>query len=116
MAVACYLDLDNLKAFNDYYGYAKANAVIRQTGDVIRNEIHSQGVATIAIDLSRRATRDRFGAEYADAGQDRRVPSSQLAIARSFPTGTRLVAGDLDGAGERHRCQRQAPPRPPHRR
>src|SRR5215468_5092542 len=23
-AVACYLDLDNLKAFNDYYGYAKA--------------------------------------------------------------------------------------------
>ena len=35
-AVACYLDLDNLKAFNDYYGYAKANAVIRQTGDVIR--------------------------------------------------------------------------------
>jgi signal transduction histidine kinase/DNA-binding response OmpR family regulator len=36
-AVACYLDLDNLKAFNDYYGYAKANAVIRQTGDVIRH-------------------------------------------------------------------------------
>jgi GGDEF domain-containing protein len=35
-AVACYLDLDNLKAFNDYYGYAKANAVIRQTSDVIR--------------------------------------------------------------------------------
>jgi hypothetical protein len=29
-AVTCYLDLDNLKAFNDYYGYAKANAVIRQ--------------------------------------------------------------------------------------
>ncbi|MGE3458449.1 MAG: response regulator, partial [Kofleriaceae bacterium] len=38
-AVACYLDLDNLKAFNDYYGYAKANAVIRQTGDVIRNVV-----------------------------------------------------------------------------
>jgi GGDEF domain-containing protein len=35
-AVACYLDLDNLKAFNDFYGYAKANAVIRQTSDVIR--------------------------------------------------------------------------------
>ncbi len=42
-AVACYLDLDNLKAFNDYYGYAKANAVIRQTGDVIRNVIHRLG-------------------------------------------------------------------------
>jgi signal transduction histidine kinase/DNA-binding response OmpR family regulator len=42
-AVACYLDLDNLKAFNDYYGYAKANAVIRQTGDVIRHVITSRG-------------------------------------------------------------------------
>ncbi len=42
-AVACYLDLDNLKAFNDYYGYAKANAVIRQTGDVIRNVVTSRG-------------------------------------------------------------------------
>ncbi|HEY0481906.1 MAG TPA: response regulator [Kofleriaceae bacterium] len=42
-AVACYLDLDNLKAFNDYYGYAKANAVIRQTGDVIRHVIKHNG-------------------------------------------------------------------------
>jgi GGDEF domain-containing protein len=42
-AVACYLDLDNLKAFNDYYGYAKANAVIRQTGDVIRHVVTNMG-------------------------------------------------------------------------
>jgi signal transduction histidine kinase/DNA-binding response OmpR family regulator len=42
-SVACYLDLDNLKAFNDYYGYAKANSVIRQTGDVIRNVIMRLG-------------------------------------------------------------------------
>jgi len=42
-AVACYLDLDNLKAFNDYYGYAKANAVIRQTGDVIRHVVTKLG-------------------------------------------------------------------------
>ncbi len=42
-AVACYLDLDNLKAFNDYYGYAKANAVIRQTGDVIRSVVQRAG-------------------------------------------------------------------------
>jgi signal transduction histidine kinase/DNA-binding response OmpR family regulator len=42
-AVACYLDLDNLKAFNDYYGYAKANAVIRQTGDVIRHVVQRSG-------------------------------------------------------------------------
>jgi len=42
-AVACYLDLDNLKAFNDYYGYAKANAVIRQTGDVIRHVVQRYG-------------------------------------------------------------------------
>jgi signal transduction histidine kinase/DNA-binding response OmpR family regulator len=36
-AVTCYLDLDNLKALNDYYGYAKADAVIRQTGDLVRD-------------------------------------------------------------------------------
>lgn len=42
-AVICYLDLDNLKAFNDYYGYAKANAVIRQTGDVIRGAVAREG-------------------------------------------------------------------------
>jgi len=39
----CYLDLDNLKAFNDYYGYAKADGVIRQTGDVIRDVIARDG-------------------------------------------------------------------------
>jgi signal transduction histidine kinase/DNA-binding response OmpR family regulator len=44
-AVACYLDLDNLKAFNDFYGYAKANAVIRQTGDVIRYVVQRAGGA-----------------------------------------------------------------------
>jgi signal transduction histidine kinase/PleD family two-component response regulator len=44
-AVACYLDLDNLKAFNDYYGYAKADAVIRQTGSLIRDVVSHLGDA-----------------------------------------------------------------------
>ena len=39
----CYLDLDNLKAFNDYYGFAKADGVIRQTGDIIRDVIAKEG-------------------------------------------------------------------------
>ena len=39
----CYLDLDNLKAFNDYYGYAKADGVIRQTGDLIRDLVAREG-------------------------------------------------------------------------
>jgi PAS domain S-box-containing protein len=39
----CYLDLDNLKAFNDYYGYAKADGVIRQTGDIVREVIAREG-------------------------------------------------------------------------
>ncbi len=34
-----YLDLDNLKAFNDYYGYAKADGVILQTGDIVREVV-----------------------------------------------------------------------------
>ncbi len=39
----CYLDLDNLKAFNDYYGYAKADAVILQTGDILREAVARHG-------------------------------------------------------------------------
>jgi PAS domain S-box-containing protein len=42
----CYLDLDNLKAFNDYYGYAKADGVIRQTGDIVRDVIAREGGPT----------------------------------------------------------------------
>ncbi|HZS39704.1 MAG TPA: response regulator [Polyangia bacterium] len=39
----CYLDLDNLKAFNDYYGYAKADGVILQTGDIVREVVARLG-------------------------------------------------------------------------
>jgi PAS domain S-box-containing protein len=39
----CYVDLDNLKSFNDYYGYAKADGVIRQTGDILREVILREG-------------------------------------------------------------------------
>ncbi len=39
----CYLDLDNLKAFNDYYGYAKADGVILQTGDIVREVVARHG-------------------------------------------------------------------------
>jgi signal transduction histidine kinase/PleD family two-component response regulator len=39
----CYLDLDNLKAFNDYYGYAKADGVIRQTADLLRDVLARTG-------------------------------------------------------------------------
>ena len=41
----CYLDLDNLKAFNDYYGYAKADGVIRQTADLLRDVLARSGTA-----------------------------------------------------------------------
>jgi signal transduction histidine kinase/PleD family two-component response regulator len=39
----CYVDLDNLKAFNDYYGIAKADGVIRQTGDLMREVVAREG-------------------------------------------------------------------------
>jgi PAS domain S-box-containing protein len=39
----CYIDLDNLKAFNDYYGYAKADGVILQTGDIVREVVARLG-------------------------------------------------------------------------
>lgn len=39
----CYLDLDNLKAYNDYYGYARADAVIRQTASLIEKALERCG-------------------------------------------------------------------------
>jgi PleD family two-component response regulator len=33
----CYLDLDDFKAFNDRFGFHVADAVIRETGDVLRH-------------------------------------------------------------------------------
>ncbi|MFZ5471694.1 MAG: response regulator, partial [Myxococcota bacterium] len=39
----CYLDLDNLKAYNDYYGFAKADGVVKQTGDILREIIGQEG-------------------------------------------------------------------------
>ncbi|MFL5344336.1 MAG: response regulator [Hyalangium sp.] len=41
----CYLDLDNLKAYNDYYGFAKADGVVRQTGDLLREIFVQEGTA-----------------------------------------------------------------------
>jgi GGDEF domain-containing protein len=39
----CYLDLDNLKAYNDHYGYAKADGVVQQTGDLLREVVGGAG-------------------------------------------------------------------------
>ncbi len=39
----CYLDLDNLKAFNDFYGFAKADGVVRQTADILREVVSQLG-------------------------------------------------------------------------
>jgi len=41
--VLIYLDIDNLKSYNDVYGYAKADGVIKQTGDIIRDVIDKYG-------------------------------------------------------------------------
>jgi DNA-binding response OmpR family regulator/signal transduction histidine kinase len=42
----CYLDLDNLKAYNDFYGFAKADGVVRQTGDLLREVVAQHGLTT----------------------------------------------------------------------
>jgi len=42
----CYLDVDNLKSYNDAYGYAKADSVVKQTGEIIRETVLRLGHAT----------------------------------------------------------------------
>ncbi len=42
----CYLDLDNLKAFNDFYGFAKADGVVKQTADILREVVSQLGVGS----------------------------------------------------------------------
>lgn len=36
---ACYADLDNFKAYNDYYGYAYGDKIIKLTGQIIRDVV-----------------------------------------------------------------------------
>ena len=38
-----YCDLDNFKAFNDVYGFAKGDSAIRLTADIIRDAVHQAG-------------------------------------------------------------------------
>jgi len=38
----CYADLDDFKAYNDYYGYFSGDKVIKMTSQVIRNIVYSQ--------------------------------------------------------------------------
>ena len=42
----CYLDLDNLKSYNDAYGYANADNVVKQTGEIIRETVLKLGHST----------------------------------------------------------------------
>ena len=39
----CMLDLDNFKSYNDRYGYAKGNEVIRATGAIIKSAVEEHG-------------------------------------------------------------------------
>jgi diguanylate cyclase (GGDEF)-like protein len=39
----CILDLDNFKSYNDRYGYAKGNDVIRATAAIIESAVHEHG-------------------------------------------------------------------------
>jgi len=41
----CYLDLDNFKAFNDRYGFARGDEAIRMTAKVITNVVHRMSQA-----------------------------------------------------------------------
>lgn len=38
----CYIDLDNFKPYNDIYGYARGDTVIRTTADILAREVDTQ--------------------------------------------------------------------------
>ena len=40
----CLMDIDNFKAYNDHYGYAKGNEVIRATADIISEAVAKYGI------------------------------------------------------------------------
>ena len=42
-AVVVYCDLDNFKAFNDVYGFARGDSAIRLTADIIRDAVRQEG-------------------------------------------------------------------------
>jgi len=39
----CMLDIDNFKAYNDHYGYAKGNEIIQATADIISKAVADHG-------------------------------------------------------------------------
>ena len=39
----CYIDLDDFKAFNDRYGYARGSELIKMTGEVVHTAKHAHG-------------------------------------------------------------------------
>ena len=39
----CLVDLDNFKAYNDHYGYARGNQVIKNTAEIIENAVEAHG-------------------------------------------------------------------------
>lgn len=41
----CYIDLDDFKAFNDRYGYARGSELIKMTGEVVHTAKHAHGDA-----------------------------------------------------------------------
>jgi len=45
----CYADLDNLKAYNDHYGYIKASEVIRRAGEIIYEAVKSTAEANAFV-------------------------------------------------------------------
>ncbi|MBK7074198.1 MAG: response regulator [Myxococcales bacterium] len=115
-AVCCYLDLDNFKAFNDYFGVARADAVIRQTGDLMRDAVRRLGAAgdfighiagddfVMVVDADRAdalchellARFDRLIPLYYDPAERRRgaiEAQDRYGVIRQFPLMTVSIAG-----------------------
>jgi len=79
----CMMDIDNFKAFNDHYGYAKGNEIIQETANIISEAAVAHGtendfIGHIGGDDYVLITRPQHYARICDAvikNFDRRIPT-----------------------------------------
>jgi len=119
----CYADLDNLKAYNDHYGYIRASDLIKATGEIIHDAVRDNagedafvghvggddfvmvvtveeaaGVCEAVIERFGKAIVDYYDAE--DLARGAIAAVDRYGVPRVFPIMTISIAVVICGKGE----------------